>query len=315
MWGPPFLADGTSLFPTYRDLGVGIFGVQARWEEIAPTRPENPTEWRDPAYEWPQYLTDSIKEAERYGIEVQLLLMGTPKWANGGRSWNWVPDDPSDFGDFATAISRYYPSVNLWMIWGEPNRGRELHALDPRVRGDRTGRRAHRDPAGGAPQLLRAPRHRLRGAEARGPGEPGDRRQHLHLGGHRQHPPPAVDRVHAVAGRKPAADGHVGAQPVGQPPPGPDPASVAERHDQLPGPRAAGARRSIAPASRATPSSSTSPNGASPPGSRTRTSIRSWTRRRPTSGSARRSRSQSGSASTPSAGSIPRTRIGTRPGC
>ena len=123
MWGPPFLADGTSLFPTYRDLGVGIFAVQARWEEIAPTRPENPTEWRDPAYEWPQYLTDSIKEAERYGIEVQLLLMGTPKWANGGRSWNWAPDDPSDFGDFATAISRYYPNVNLWMIWGEPNRG------------------------------------------------------------------------------------------------------------------------------------------------------------------------------------------------
>ena len=32
MWGPPFLADGTSLFPTYRDLGVGIFAVQARWE-------------------------------------------------------------------------------------------------------------------------------------------------------------------------------------------------------------------------------------------------------------------------------------------
>ncbi len=79
MWGPPFLADGTSLFPTYRDLGVGIFGVQARWEEIAPTRPDNPTEWRDPAYEWPQYLTDSIKEAEKYGIEVQLLLIGDPE--------------------------------------------------------------------------------------------------------------------------------------------------------------------------------------------------------------------------------------------
>ena len=123
MWGPPFLADGTPLWPTYRDLGVGIFGVQARWEEIAPTeRPADPTDPKDPAYEWPQYLTDSIRQAQKTGMKTQLLLMGTPEWANGGRSWNWAPDNPSDFGDFATAITRRYPSVDLWMIWGEPNR-------------------------------------------------------------------------------------------------------------------------------------------------------------------------------------------------
>ena len=96
--------------------------------------------------------------------------MGTPKWANGGRSWNWAPDDPSDFGDFATAISRYYPSVNLWMIWGEPNRGPNFMPSTPAPEAIAPDAELDRDPAGGAPQLRRAPRHRLRGAEARGPG-------------------------------------------------------------------------------------------------------------------------------------------------
>ena len=132
MWGPPFLADNTPLWPTYRDLGVGIFGVQARWEEIAPDRrPADPTDPKDPAYEWPQYLTDSIRKAQRNGMKVQLLLMGTPRWANGGQSWNWIPNDPQDFGDFATAISRRYPSVDLWMIWGEPNREPNFSPLTP----------------------------------------------------------------------------------------------------------------------------------------------------------------------------------------
>lgn len=132
MWGPPFLADGTSLFPAYRDLGVGIFAVQARWEEIAPKRrPADPRDWRDPAYEWPQYLTDSIREAESYGIEVNLMLMGAPRWANGGRDWMWTPEDPSDFGDFAAAIARRYPSVDLWKVWGEPNRQPNFRPLTP----------------------------------------------------------------------------------------------------------------------------------------------------------------------------------------
>ncbi len=57
MWGLAVLPDGTSLMPEMRDLGVGIFAIQARWEEIAPMRrPADPTDWRDPAYEWPEYL-------------------------------------------------------------------------------------------------------------------------------------------------------------------------------------------------------------------------------------------------------------------
>lgn len=123
VWGGPTELNGDSLFPTFKDLGFGIFNMQARWDAIAPlVRPLDATNPNDPAYQWPQYLTDAVNEADANGMQVQLLLMGTPEWANGGRSWEWVPNDPQDFADFATAISRKYPQVDLWMIWGEPNR-------------------------------------------------------------------------------------------------------------------------------------------------------------------------------------------------
>ncbi len=136
MWGPPYLADGTSLFPEYRDLGVGIFAVQLRWEEAAPDRrPENPTDWRDPAYEWPVHVTDSIREAEKYGIKPNLMVMGAPPWANSGEVGEWFkkPDDPQDFADFITAATDRYPSVRLWKVWGEPNRQPNFQPLAPQT--------------------------------------------------------------------------------------------------------------------------------------------------------------------------------------
>jgi hypothetical protein len=122
IWGPLTL-NGRSLFPTYRDLGVGIYNTQAHWDQIAPTnRPANPTDPSDPAYQWPEYIDQAITEAGRNGLKVQLMIIGAPPWANGGQSPRWAPQQPSDFADFATAIAKKYPSVHLWMIWGEPNR-------------------------------------------------------------------------------------------------------------------------------------------------------------------------------------------------
>jgi hypothetical protein len=113
--------EGESLFPKYRDLGVGIFTIQARWDQIAPRRPRRATDRRDPAYVWPTYLDETIAEARKYGIEIAIQIISTPKWASGGRAWNWPPRDPADFGDFAAAMSKRYPQVRHWMIWGEPN--------------------------------------------------------------------------------------------------------------------------------------------------------------------------------------------------
>ena len=132
MWGPTNLADGTPLWPVMKDLGVGIFGIQVRWEMVAPkSRPQDPTNPDDPAYEWPLYLAQSVNKAEKQGMEVQFMLMGAPPWANGGKSWEWIPDDPADFGDFATAVARKYPSVRHFMIWGEPNRQPNFQPLTP----------------------------------------------------------------------------------------------------------------------------------------------------------------------------------------
>ena len=42
VWGQTAL-NGQSLFPTYQDLGVGLYSIQARWDHIAPEdRPRDP---------------------------------------------------------------------------------------------------------------------------------------------------------------------------------------------------------------------------------------------------------------------------------
>lgn len=109
------------LFPKYRDLGIGIYQTHALWDRLAPTRPAKPRNPDDPAYVWEE-LDQEVAEAEGHGMEVTLMMIGTPEWANGGREWRWTPNDPSDYADFATALSRRYPSVDLFMVWGEPNR-------------------------------------------------------------------------------------------------------------------------------------------------------------------------------------------------
>ena len=124
--------NGDSLFPKYQDLGVGIFQTQARWDQIAQLgRPEAATDPDDPTYLWPGYLEKAVSEAESHGMEVMIQIIGTPRWANGGRDWIWAPTQPSDFADFATAIARRFPSVNLWMIWGEPNRKPNFRPFTP----------------------------------------------------------------------------------------------------------------------------------------------------------------------------------------
>ena len=106
-----------------KDLGVGLYSIQVRWEAIAPTaKPADPTNPNDPAYQWPQYLTDAVAEATANGMQVQLLIMGTPPWANGGQTWEWMPTNVQDWTDFVTAVTRKYPVATHFMIWGEPNR-------------------------------------------------------------------------------------------------------------------------------------------------------------------------------------------------
>ena len=121
IWGP-VRVDGASQFPIYRELGVGIYQYQLSWSATAPTRPANPRDPSDPAYRWPEELDFATREAQRYGIRVALMVMRTPKWANGGRPDNVPPERTSDYADFLEAAAKRYGGVRHWLIYGEPLR-------------------------------------------------------------------------------------------------------------------------------------------------------------------------------------------------
>jgi hypothetical protein len=128
IWGPAYV-NGASQFPRYRDLGVTIYQDRLDWSQIAPTRPARPRDPADPAYHWPAELSRVIADAHRYRMRVALMLIFTPRWANGGRARRWAPDHARDFADFAYAASRRYRGVRMWMIWGEPSRAHNFKPL------------------------------------------------------------------------------------------------------------------------------------------------------------------------------------------
>jgi hypothetical protein len=121
IWGP-LVVKRKSQVPIYRDLGVGIYQMTINWSEVAPTRPRRPRNPADPAYVWPKRLTYAVRRMRRAHIRVALTLTQTPRWANGGKPSRWAPTHVGDFADFAQAVAKRYPSVRLWMIWGEANR-------------------------------------------------------------------------------------------------------------------------------------------------------------------------------------------------
>jgi hypothetical protein len=122
IWGTVTLPNGKSAFPIYHQLGVNVFQIDLNWAGTAPTQPADPTNPADPAYQWPSDVAYAISQARIYGIKICLLVTQTPPWANGNLASEWAPDNPASYGDFLVAASREYPTVHLWMIWGEPNR-------------------------------------------------------------------------------------------------------------------------------------------------------------------------------------------------
>ncbi len=106
---------------TFKRLGVPIVRFTLRWNEVAQRRPANPTSPRDPAYDWRRW-DRVLNGLRRYGLTPVLTLVGTPAWANGGRSPNYAPPRPRDFRRFATAAARRYSWVRYWLIWNEPNK-------------------------------------------------------------------------------------------------------------------------------------------------------------------------------------------------
>lgn len=129
MNGPGTVDDRVAELNT---LGVHVVRFSLRWDQIAKTQPAASSDPTDPAYDWTadDAVIDALHSA---GIDVLLQLVGTPRWANGGKPSNYAPTSASTFKSFATAAATKYSWVTRWLIWNEPNQRIWLRPTTPAV--------------------------------------------------------------------------------------------------------------------------------------------------------------------------------------
>jgi hypothetical protein len=113
-------------------LGVDIVRLTLRWDAVAQRVPADPRDPADPAYTWDLYdpILQRLHDAH---IPVVISLWGTPSWANGDQSPNYLPDDTTSLASFAYAASTKYPWITRWTIWNEPNARIFLIPNSPRL--------------------------------------------------------------------------------------------------------------------------------------------------------------------------------------
>jgi hypothetical protein len=142
IWGP----YNAKAFDTYAELGAGLYEITINWSRIARSKPANPTDPDDPAYEWTPAVSEAIANAKEDGIQVVLEVSGAPGWANGGKPWRWAPKNPQDYANFVAAASKEWPQVHYWQIWGEPCRRENFMPLAGHVEGLTLTRAQRRGP-------------------------------------------------------------------------------------------------------------------------------------------------------------------------
>ncbi|MDX6397925.1 MAG: polysaccharide biosynthesis protein PslG, partial [Gaiellaceae bacterium] len=103
-------------------LGVDLVRFTLHWDRIEAER--GAPDWRE---------SDLVLEGLRArGIEAVVGFVGSPRWANGGRTPNFAPDAAS-VRAFAGAAASRYGWVTKWLVWNEPNQARWLRPTIPSV--------------------------------------------------------------------------------------------------------------------------------------------------------------------------------------
>lgn len=110
-----------------RAANTTIVRTLVTWANVAPTRPANASDPFDSAYRFDD-LDEFVRNTQARDMEVLITIWGTPRWANGGKTPNFLPTRLSDLTAFSRAVaSRYsgrfagYPFVRYFSIWNESN--------------------------------------------------------------------------------------------------------------------------------------------------------------------------------------------------
>jgi aryl-phospho-beta-D-glucosidase BglC (GH1 family) len=104
-----------------------IVHVLVDWSSVATSRPKHPLNGNDPAY----HLSDVdalVRTAPKYGLQVLMTIARTPKWANGGKTPNYLPTKLNDLTQFCQMLAQRYNGskpgfgvVTRFSVWNEPN--------------------------------------------------------------------------------------------------------------------------------------------------------------------------------------------------
>jgi hypothetical protein len=125
----------TTSFKQLASLHAQVLRLSLHWGgpfAVARRRPADAEDPADPAYDWTLY-DRAVQYANQYGTKVVFSILGTPSWANAGKTPNVPPTNPADLRKFAFAAATRYSGtylgsdgrtlapVRLWLAWNEPN--------------------------------------------------------------------------------------------------------------------------------------------------------------------------------------------------
>lgn len=116
--------------------GAKVTRVDVFWSNVAPTKPRNPANPKDKAYQWAHEDAIFTGLAKRHIIPI-VTVFNTPAWAAGGKTGpvgGYNPNMPNatQYGQFMKAIVTRYngkykvhgkalPQVRFFEVWNEPN--------------------------------------------------------------------------------------------------------------------------------------------------------------------------------------------------
>jgi hypothetical protein len=141
----------TKTFPLLRTLRTEAVRVNLTWDVVAKRKPLAPADPDDKAYNWGGF-DQMVENAAKYRIKVVFGIVGTPRWANGGKARSYAPKRSLDLRNFAYAAAKRYsgtfvpasdtsenakplPAVRYWLAWNEPNNPVFLRPQYKRVAG------------------------------------------------------------------------------------------------------------------------------------------------------------------------------------